>query len=79
MEYLALKPEIQDKFESFDLSTSDFFTNNLDVLLYCLQDLQKERQAYSTWQRTAHRAEEAQQNYIARRVHPFSSFLISRM
>eukprot|EP01128_Nolandella_sp_AFSM9_P012442 TRINITY_DN9285_c0_g1_i1.p1 TRINITY_DN9285_c0_g1~~TRINITY_DN9285_c0_g1_i1.p1 ORF type:complete len:353 (+),score=98.30 TRINITY_DN9285_c0_g1_i1:982-2040(+) len=67
VQFLLDKPELTEKFEHLDLSSSEFFTSNLDVLLSCLQDLQKEQHAYSGWQRSAQRSQEQQQAFISQR------------
>jgi len=64
---LESHPKVQDQFESLDLSTNDFLQKNLEGLLYCLTDFQKEQNVHSSWLRNAQRLEQQQAQIILRR------------
>jgi len=60
-------PQIQDQAESLDLSSNDFMQKNLEGLMYCLTDFQKEQNVFASWQRNVTRLEQQQQQIIFKR------------
>jgi len=60
-------PQIQDQAESLDLSSNDFMQKNLEGLMYCLTDFQKEQNVFASWQRNITRLEQQQQQIIFKR------------
>lgn len=66
---LESSPETRDQFEHYDLASDDFLNKNLEGLIYCLADLQKEQTVHDTYQRNIAKLEQQQQQYILKRKH----------
>jgi len=67
LNYLELDDQATDQFESFDLSSDDFMEKNLDLLVDCIAELQKEQNAHTAWYRNLIRTEQSQQQFLKKR------------
>jgi len=59
--------DIISHYEHYDLSSNDFFHKNMEGLLYCLTDLQKEQSVHFAHQRNLTKLEQQQQQFILKR------------
>jgi len=66
---LESSPETRDEHDHYDLASDDFLNKNLEGLIYCLTDLQKEQTTHETYQRNLTKLEQQQQQYILKRKH----------
>jgi len=57
----------RNHYEHYDLSSNDFFHKNMEGLLYCLTDLQKEQSVHYAHQRNLTKLEQQQQQFILKR------------
>jgi translation initiation factor 3 subunit H len=64
---LEANEDLIDQFESLDLSSEDFFMKNLELLLGCFSDLQREQGNRSYFARNMARLEQAQQAFLTQR------------
>jgi len=60
-------PDLQDQYNHLDISTSEFLSKNIEGLLYCLTDLQKEQSTHLAHQRHITKLEQQQQQFIVKR------------
>jgi translation initiation factor 3 subunit H len=60
--------DLTSRYEELEMG-SEFLNKNLEGLLYCISDLQKEQTVYDTYQRNMTKLEKEQQQYILRRKH----------
>jgi len=66
---LESSDNVANQFENYDLASNDFLNKNLEGLLFCLTDLQKEQGVHDTYQRNIAKLEQQQQQYILKRKH----------
>jgi len=67
LNYLEPEDQTADQRYDFDFATDDFMAKNLEVLMYCLADLQKEQQLHTQWQRNSTRLEQQQKQFLEKR------------
>lgn len=65
--WLADHEEMADQFEAMDLSNADYIKKNLEQLLWCLGELQREQNTVQQWQRSAARLEAQQKSFLEKR------------
>lgn len=65
--WLADHEDLVDQFEAFDLTNGDFVKKNLEALLYCMSELNREQNAYQAWQKNVARAELQIKQFIEKR------------
>jgi len=65
--WLADHEDLVDQFEAFDLTNGDFVKKNLEALLYCMAELNREQAAYAAWQKNVGKAEQTQKQLIEKR------------
>jgi translation initiation factor 3 subunit H len=65
--WLADHDDLFDQFEAFDLTNGDFVKKNLEALLYCMSELNREQNAYQAWQKSVARAEQQIKQFIEKR------------
>jgi len=64
LHHLELDEQLTDQYEAFDMATDDFMEKNLDGLLQCVIDLQREQNSHSQWQRNISRLEKEQRDFL---------------
>jgi len=64
---LSNDPQIQNQFENFERSSQEYMQNNMEVISYCLSDMQKEQGNYGIWFRNASKQAQLQEAYIQNR------------
>jgi len=61
---LESNEDIENQYEHYDFANSDFLGKNIEGLLFCLSDLQKEQSIHDTYARNIAKLEQQQQQYI---------------
>jgi len=65
--HFDLDEQLMDQYEALDLATDDYLEKNLDGLLSCVYDMQKEQTTHAQWQRTVSALEKKQREFLQNR------------
>lgn len=65
--YFDLDEQLFDQFESLDLASDDYMEKNIDGLLSCVYDMQKEQNIHAQWQRNISALEKKQREFLTKR------------
>jgi len=67
LHFLDLDEQLFDQFEAFDLAADDYLEKNLDGLLACVYDMQKEQNTIAQWQRGVSALDKKQKEFLHKR------------
>jgi len=65
--YLDLDEQIFDQFDALDLASDDYLEKNIDGLLSCVYDMQKEQNTIAQWQRNITVLDKKQKEFLQKR------------
>jgi len=65
--HFDLDEQLMDQFEGLDLSFDDYMEKNLDGMLSCVYDMQKEQNTHAQWQRNVSALEKKQREFLLKR------------
>jgi len=64
---MELDEQIFDQFDSLDLASDDYMEKNIDGLLSCVYDMQKEQHTIAQWQRSVGMLDKKQREFLQKR------------